>query len=132
MIFYKEGYDYQLYEDYEIQTDIYDQNINEQFITIWPTGELVIRKGFAWDGASGSIDTDTNRRASLVHDAICDAINNDLLPRHFQKNADRLFKEICKSAGMSGFREWHHNKGVSWFSKSRFKKFKPRPILTAP
>ena len=54
MIIYKDGYKYQLCKTYTIDTAIYPkENITTFFIDLNTKGKLTIRKGYAWDGASG-------------------------------------------------------------------------------
>lgn len=43
---------------------------------------------YAWDGVTGSIDSDYLRVASLVHDIGCQAVNNKVLPREFRAAFD--------------------------------------------
>lgn len=129
MIYYKEGYKYQLNRDCTVQTNILNHNIQAHYYTLFPTGELLIKKSFCWNGASLWIDTKNNFRAALVHDALCDAINEGYLPREYQKPADKLFQEICEQDGTGSFLNWLQIRGVRWFSQSRFKKFKPKPVL---
>lgn len=71
-ILYKEGYKYQLAEEYTISIPIKpDSNIISDYIDLNNDGELVIKKGYAWDGPSGpTIDSLNFMRGSLVHDAL--------------------------------------------------------------
>ncbi len=79
MIRYREGYRYQLAEDYEIQTPI-KATIKHAYFTLTKTGKLRVKKGYAWDGASGpTIDTKDSMSPSLVHDVFCQAMRTELL-----------------------------------------------------
>jgi len=82
-ITYKNGYKYQLYNNYKIKTTIYPKsNITTDFIDLDKNGTLTIKKGYAWDGASGiAIDTCNFMRGSLVHDALYQLMRNDLIDR---------------------------------------------------
>lgn len=66
-------------------------------------GLLTIKKGFAWDGASGpTIDTVSSMRAGCVHDAIYRLIRQGALPAAAKGLADKLLHDICLMDGM-----WH-------------------------
>jgi len=71
--------------------------VTEYIILI--NGVLEIREGYAWNGANFVRDTETNRRASLVHDALYQLMNLGLLPKSFRKIADKeylkAFREDC-------------------------------------
>ena len=131
MIKYKDGFKYQLDEDYEIQTDIIDYNIHSKYFALYPTGDLIIREGYAWDGASGAIDTKNFMRPSLVHDVFCQMINEGYLPQHEQIKADELLIELCQQNKMWGIRRWWVLTAVR-FHMTRKKEFKSKPVLTAP
>jgi len=71
---------------------------------------LTIRKGYAWNGASGpTFDTPNSMRASLLHDALYQLMAEELLPRQFKPHADSLFHAMLRNDGMSGIRAalWH-------------------------
>lgn len=133
MIKYTDGYQYQLVEKVACHTTIRPPVITgNQFITLYATGFLVIEKGYAWDGASGGWDTKTFMRGSLVHDALCQLINEGLLPKHHQETADNLLKEICIEDGMSSIRAWWVHCVVRRYDKSGLKNYKQKEILMAP
>lgn len=72
-------------------------------------GKLLIFKGYAWDGATGPVfQTDTTKKASLVHDVLLQAIDIGVLDKSYLKAADGLYREIAKSNGMSGIRAGLH------------------------
>lgn len=96
MIKYQKGFKYQLQEDYTLKTDILGFDVETDFITLDRDGCLFIRKGYAWDGASGpTIDTKSSMEASLVHDSLYQLMRLGLLPRGFRSKVDNLFKGIC-------------------------------------
>ena len=108
-IAYKKGYKYQLAEIYRLfdmalSFDLdFDETIKSDFI-ILDEGVLTIKPGYAWDGATGAIDTDNFMRASLVHDALYQLMRENKLNRKFRKTVDRLLKQLCLEDGMSRFR----------------------------
>lgn len=93
---YREGYKYQLYTDYKMQTSIQPtQDIKTAFIDLAKNGELTVKKGYAWDGPSFIADTPENMRASLVHDALYQLMRGQYLNhKQHRKAADKLFKKL--------------------------------------
>ena len=65
-------------------------------------GRLVLKRGYAWDDASGpAIDTKNFMRGSLVHDGCYQLMRERLLPQSRHKPADVLLWLICIDDGMS-------------------------------
>jgi len=133
-IYYTEGYKYKTDTERSRSLPIHTMygEIETQFLSLDKEGLLTIKKGYAWDGASGAVDTDTNMRASLFHDALCQLINDALLPRLYQVVADQVFYDICLEAGMTKLRAWYHHRGVRAYAKSGLKKYEPKKVLFAP
>jgi hypothetical protein len=117
---YKEGYKYQLVTDYWIETDIFGFDLNvDDFIYLLPTGTLIMKRGYAWDGASGpTYDSKSSMRASLVHDALYQLMGEypDLL--EYRLYADELLYRICRQDGMWPFRAYLWKKAVNWFGEN--------------
>ena len=114
MIKYKQGYKYQLYETFATKVDIYGFLIKTDFIILDKQGNLVIQKGYAWDGPTGIPDVKELMEPSLIHDALYQLIRMKLLPENMKKKAD---KEFIKSAEQKGVSEDWQNilaKGVEW------------------
>ena len=66
-------------------------------------GRLMVRAGYAWDGASGPTwDTPATMVPSLVHDALYQAIRAGLLPRSARFDADLTFYRLMRERA-SGF-----------------------------
>ena len=117
---YRADYKYQLANDYSISISIKPKsNIDTVFISLDVHGNLLVKKGYAWDGPSGPvIDTDENMRASLVHDALYQLMRNEyLVTRTHRKAADQLFKDICKEDGVSNLRASVYYKALRKFGK---------------
>lgn len=106
MIKYREGYEYQLIEDYQVQTSIKPESWAIcSFIKLDSSGYLTIKEGYAWDGPSGpAIDTKNFMRGSLVHDALYQLMREKLLDYGWRKEADRELVRLCKEDGMSSIR----------------------------
>ena len=134
MIFYKTGYKYQLDKDYLIETKIRpDELIVTPFITVCFNGLLCIKKGYAWDGASGpTIDTKNTFRASLVHDVLYQLMRQDRIPRDYRKYADELLRDILIEDGMWKIRAKLWYIAVRYFGKYTSRKKDARKTLTAP
>ena len=105
---------YQLRKDEEIQTDILGYHIDESFWRLTPDGILIAKRGYAWDGATGAIDTSTNRRASLFHDVICQIIGRGGIPLHYIDEGNELYYIICRSDGMIEIRAWIELKAIQY------------------
>ena len=60
-------------------------------------GILIIRKGYAWDGASGPTwDDKTNMIGSLIHDALYQIMRESNVERKYiREYADRKLMEFC-------------------------------------
>lgn len=102
-IAFKKGYKYQLENDFLIQTSVLPpQHIDTYYIQYQTNGDLLLAKGYAWDGPSGAPDVPSFMRASLVHDALYQLMRNDYLdPDAYRKPADKLMRRMCIQDGMN-------------------------------
>ena len=117
---YRAEYKYQLANDYKLKISISPGfDIETDFIELDTNGNLLVKKGYAWDGPSGPvIDTEENMRASLVHDALYQLMRNEKLSsRTHRKAADQIFKDLCKEDGVSNFRASVYYKALRRFGK---------------
>jgi hypothetical protein len=100
------GFKYQLVEDAVWKTNIIPpEDIDIKFITLYKSGELLLKTGFAWNGVSGpTIQRNTNRRGGAFHDAIYRLRRFGLLEflnfDEFRKLADDMLKIIWIADGM--------------------------------
>jgi hypothetical protein len=116
-------YRYQLVESEptQLNADFFDVIAENDFI-ILVCGCLLIKEGYAWDGASGpAINTLTFVRGSLVHDALYQLIREGLLPRSYRRAADSLLRDICIEDGMNRIRAWYVYRSVRMFGGSSAK-----------
>ncbi len=98
-IHYRACYRYQLTRDYHCETGLsVPHRIESTYLELTTSGRLLIRDGYAWDGAS--LHAQSIMRASLVLDALYQLIRENHLPR----SADLLFHQLCKEDGMSDVR----------------------------
>ena len=134
-ISYKEGYKYQLVEPYKTIIDIKpDKDITTDYIDFSKDGNLVIKKGYAWDGPSGpTIDTLNFMRGSLVHDALYQLMREEYLDKNmYREPADKLLQKMCKQDGMSSLRAWWVYLGVHIGGDPSADPANKKPIIKAP
>ena len=128
-------YKYQLMEAYAYQTDITDQpgEVTDCWVVMDAKGLLEIKKGYAWDGASGpAIDTKNFMRSSLVHDALYQLMREGKLSQDKRKVADDLLCKICLEDGMSYLRAGLVYRAVRSFGRKHTKRRPPEPYEWAP
>ena len=138
-ISYRDGYRYQLAEDYYIFINIFHyQDIETEFINLSKHGLLWIKKWYASDGPSGPTKIacdimtitgripllgrifkwhkhkvlDTIMRGAFVHDALYQLLRQGLLPSVSRLFADKELKKACLKDGMSKIRAWYVYRGV--------------------
>ncbi|MBU2571898.1 MAG: hypothetical protein KJ725_18085 [Gammaproteobacteria bacterium] len=133
---YRSGYKYQLKQDYRLPNIgiAPNQAIDIQFIQLDASGNLLIRSGYAWDGASGpAIDTKNIMRGSLVHDALYQLMRYGLLSMAAHRDpVDRLLQRICIEDGMNKLRARWVYEAVKRFGKPAAEPSKNHPVIWAP
>lgn len=117
-VYYRTGYRHQLAEDYELKAGIFPTIPGgNDYVQLSKDGHLTIRKGYAWDGASGpAINTPSFVRPSLVHDAYCQLWNMGLITDAGRAAADRLLGDMLRADLLiiANRSPWH----TRWFLKS--------------
>ena len=102
-------YKYCLINSQRYATDIINFSVATRFFTLSPTGSMVVKHNYCWDGSSGpTYDTPGLMRASLFHDALYQAMREGLIDIKNRKKADRIYRRICLEDGMSWVRAWLH------------------------
>lgn len=131
---YSEGYKYQLEELYACETPITGSLIEDDLFTLYESGLLVIRKGFAWDGASGpTFDTKSSMRASLVHDVFCVCMRDGRLSyEKWQDTVNEFFRQQCIEDGMWQWRAGLWHAAVELADAGNPNQGRDRVVLTAP
>lgn len=131
---YREGYKYQLAEDYQVQTDIKQvSRIKTKFIELDETGLLTLRAGYAWDGPSGpAMDTLDAMRGSCGHDGIYQLIRMGLLDLIWRAVGDKMYHKWCLEDGMWKFRAWYHFEAVKKFAAGAASAEARKRIIIAP
>ena len=110
------SYKYILEEDYKFQSEIKGFSVYTKYIRLTPDGLLVVKAGYAWDGASGpTIDDETNYRFSLIHDVLYQLLRGGLIPYLYRKYADSLVLTVAREDGMKWFRRWKWYIGLRKF-----------------
>ena len=87
---------YTLWEDEVRKTIIKGYKIERRWYTLYENGELHIKAGYSWDGATGGIDTEDFVLPSLEHDIICELINEGALPPHYQALGEEQLRITAK------------------------------------
>ena len=113
-------YKYKLEEIEVTELKILNVDFKTPYMELWTNGMLTINRGYAWNGSSVPFkktifvlslslwDCDKYCKiASLVHDALCQAMREGLLSKDHKYQADLLYKEMCIKGGM---REWFADK----------------------
>jgi hypothetical protein len=97
---------YLLHADEKFETGIkIDSNIRTKLLSMDEDGTLLIKTGYAWDGASGpTFDSKNTMLGSLIHDAIYQLMREGWLDFAERKQADELLRDIMISKGMTKFR----------------------------
>lgn len=132
-IHYRKGYKYQLAALLLFDTGITGYDIKTEFIELSPLGLLLIKSGYAWDGASGpTIDDDTNMRPSCVHDALYQLLRMGLLPPEYRELADEILEFTCREDGMPGVRAEAWHLGVDLFAGSAADPRNKKEVFVSP
>ena len=142
-ILYNSGYQYQLAEAYELQLAPLlapllpaplAVPVETDWIQIGVSGELWIKKGYAWNGPSGpTFDTPDFMRGSLVHDALYQLMRLALLDATiYREPADQVLLAICLQDGMPAFRANYVYQGVRLFAASSALVGEDRKVWLAP
>ena len=119
-------YKYQLLEDVTFVTPLriapYSYTVVRDETSRWlilrSCGELLILKGYCWDGASGpAMDTPSIMWGALIHDALYQLMREGGLPLSYRKAADKLLRRMCRQKGMFWVRAWWVYWAVRIFGK---------------
>lgn len=136
-IAYKEGYKYQLTENYTVQINIKvdaDIGTHDDFILLSKEGTITLKKGYAWDGPSGlEIDTKNFMRSSLIHDALYQLMREGKLDKDiYRKPADQLLCSMGREDGVSAIRAFWVYYAIRILGDKGASPKGARPIIHAP
>lgn len=101
---YKRGDKYQSLREHRIQTSLRPKQklvSKHGWVELHTNGELVVKKGYCWDGPSGpTFDTASTMRASLFHDALYQLMRELLLSVGAHRRlADELLRRVMIADG---------------------------------
>lgn len=119
LIYYRKlkGYKYALVKNYHINIGIKGYDCYTPYLELSSSGLLHIKRGYAWDGASGpTFDTVSSMRGSLIHDCIYQLIRLGKISPDYRKHADALLEDICREDGMWKIRAHLWERAVRWFA----------------
>lgn len=134
-IAYRDGYRYQLAEDYTFASPILpDVDISTRFVKLTRAGLLTIREDYAWDGPSGpTADTLSTMRAALVHDALYSLMREGKLDHgRWRAVVDRIFRNILLEDGVFPPRAEFFYRGVQQFGDPYADPAHVKPVMRAP
>lgn len=131
---FKSGYKYQLHSPFKLTINIKpEKDIITHYIQLNTQGELLLNKGYAWDGASGPApDFDNAMTGALVHDALYQLIRHGELSKSYKDEADYIFYELCIRSGLNRPTAWIYYKAVQKFGDPHIKKSAIRPTNHLP
>ncbi len=132
---YISGFKHQLNKDFHIETLIRPlYSIETPFVCIDVDGNLLVKRGFAWNGTSGPIwDTAKNLRASAAHDALYRLMRQGYLSFEQDREiADRLFQSMMKADGVWGWLAKIRYKALELFGASSADPDNRKKIMFAP
>ena len=129
-----DGRKYQLAEGYAVKIGVLQAlRIGHGYFSLDPTGWLMVRRGYAWDGPSGpACDTPSAMRGSLVHDVLYQALRLGLLASAWREVADREYRRLCLEDGMWRLRAAYHFAALRWFGRPSTEPEAEPPVLEAP
>jgi len=109
-------YKYRLLAELWLKCGLRGYYARTEYIEIRDDGTLILRKGYAWDGASGpTLDTASVIRGSAGHDALYQLISLKVLPATARQQADLDLRTWCMEDGMPKFRADYWYDGVRVF-----------------
>lgn len=127
---YLGGYKYQLKSNVVLQTKLRPTQpcIVQGYIFLGTDGKLFIYSGYAWNGCTLAFDNKRNIRASLVHDALYQLMQEELLERYWKPSADRLFYDLLLEDGSCFLTAEVYYAAVYTFGDTFTKK--PKKVIT--
>lgn len=89
-------------------------NPNE-YVCVFPTGDISIRFGYSWDGATCTLNTKDLIEPSLIHDALYQCLREGA-DKSLKKIADLVFYDALLRNGVNKFVAWVMYQAVSNFA----------------
>jgi hypothetical protein len=91
------------------------------FVTL-TSHSVIVRPGYAWDGATGALDTMSFAHASLLHDVWCQAMSEGVIEqsRHMWINGADELRILCERAFMGRRRVMRVYLAVRYFGGRQY------------
>ena len=105
-IYFKKGYKYQVTRPFyhKLSINPFVEYLG-RYYSLSMEGVLTVHIGYAWDGSSGpTLDTKNQFRASAVHDALCQLIEEGIIKESFRDSAHKIFYDILIEDKMNKIR----------------------------
>ena len=94
------AYKYQVMAPFELRVAVYPkQPIMTNWISLTPHGMLSIVRGYAWDGATWTVDRASNMVASLAHDALYQLMRLGLLGQDWRVAVNCVYQDLVLAHG---------------------------------
>ena len=90
---------------------------NSENVEYW----LTIKKGYAWDGATGVPDVKSIIKPSCIHDCFFQMMREGLLYPSAFKEINKKMRNDCLDSGMNSFFAWTVEKGINALGKKYIK-----------
>ena len=106
MLYSKYHYKFKVEKDLNLKLPVSMPDFEHEYCSV-KDGVVYVKKGYAWDGASGPVfNTKNTLVASLVHDVLYQAQRLNLIEHNStnRKNADENFYELLKYFGVNPVR----------------------------
>lgn len=125
-------YKYEVEDDFIFILPLKGFEFSNPYLILKKNGEMTIKKGYRYDGATGGIDTGSFRIPSLVHDGLYQILRESNFEKkereYFRKESDIILKELCKINEMGFIRRNYVYIAVRLFGGSFSKKEKKEEL----
>jgi len=103
MKYSKHAFKYLVEENFSVKTPIRSsREIDTWYCTLSPEGVLMVKRGFASDGASGwTFDTDATKQPAVEHDIFYKLMRKKLVGISWKPIIDVFFRDRLVEEGMS-------------------------------
>lgn len=120
MKYSKCSFKYLVEEDFLIRTPVVpDKRIDTWYCTLYPGGLLVVKKGFASDGASGHVfQTESTKQPAVEHDVFYKLMRKGLIGLSWRPVIDLFLRDRLVEEGMLKCRANIWKKGLAVGGKS--------------
>lgn len=130
---FKAGYKYQLFEDFRFKIKIpISKPLESDWLKSDLLGNILVKKGYCWDGATCAIDTDNFMRGALVHDVLYQLIREGVILNKYREHADDILIRILEIDGMSFIRRFYVKQSLNMFGAIAASPSSKRKVLIAP